>query len=239
MQKRNAEPPQPSTTGLCATSDIGTQGHVWSSTSLEIPTQAECKQRMGPHISLMNVPPPTAGWRLSSNAAPHLAHEAPISSNRYIQIYVSSWYQNTAGRQPVAVIIHLAGDRYSSTSLQRNRKVGLIAEIVKSIDHIVDMEQPSRQPIHWILSFTMILLSSLLSLALEPLELARIQLERVLDTIGNHLATRRRDILDKAGIVIIEFFKDSWQIYMGTLTHRQLLWNAVHNFRNAFIGPIE
>jgi hypothetical protein len=101
------------------------------------------------------------------------------------------------------------------------------------------MEQPLPQPIPWFLSFVVILLSRLFYLALKPIELARIQLERMFDAIGNHLATRRRDIIDRTSIVIIEIFKDSWQIYRGTLTHRQLLWNAVHNFRNAFTGPIE
>jgi len=101
------------------------------------------------------------------------------------------------------------------------------------------MVQLLRQLIHWILSFAMTLLSSVFSLVLVPMELARIQLEQVLDAIGNHLATRRRDILDRASLVIIGFFKDSWQIYMGTLTHRQLVWNAINNFRNAFTGPIE
>jgi len=108
------------------TSDIVTNGHVWSSTSLEMPTQAECNQRMGPHINV----PPLQGWRLSSSAAPHLAHEASISLNRYTQISILSWFQNTAGHQLVegaAVIIHpglARGHPYSINLLTKKPKIG-------------------------------------------------------------------------------------------------------------------
>jgi hypothetical protein len=101
------------------------------------------------------------------------------------------------------------------------------------------MEHLLRQLLTWIVSLAVVLVYGLFSLAQTTIELARVHLKQAWDALANDLEARRRNILDRVGIVIIKFFNDSWQIYMGTLTHRQLLWNALYNFRNAFLGPIE
>ena len=43
----------------------------------------------------------------------------------------------------------------------------------------------------------------------------------------------RRRFFDSIAMIVIEFFKDSWGIYQGRLTHANLAWNILRNTQRA------